>query len=52
MQEILTHLHACGVALVEGPVPRTGALGPMQSVYFRDPDNNLVEVAVYVDGTA
>ena len=36
-----------GVAL--GPVPRTGALGPMQSVYCRDPDGNLVEIATYLE---
>jgi catechol 2,3-dioxygenase-like lactoylglutathione lyase family enzyme len=34
------------VAIEEGPVGRTGATGPIQSVYFRDPDGNLVEVAV------
>ena len=34
-------------AVVAGPVRRTGALGPMTSVYFRDPDGNLVEVARY-----
>jgi len=45
--EVVDHLRACGVALVEGPVPKTGALGPMSSVYFRDPDGNLVEVSNY-----
>ena len=30
-----------------GPVERDGALGPMQSIYFRDPDGNLVEVSHY-----
>jgi catechol 2,3-dioxygenase-like lactoylglutathione lyase family enzyme len=35
------------VELEEGPVERTGALGPMTSFYFRDPDGNLVEVATY-----
>ena len=43
----LKHLAACGVMIEEGPVPRTGALGEMTSVYFRDPDDNLIEVAVY-----
>ena len=47
MQEVLDHFAAVGVALEVGPVERTGALGPMQSVYCRDPDGNLVEVAVY-----
>ncbi|MGO8919352.1 MAG: VOC family protein [Stellaceae bacterium] len=44
---VLAHLEACGVAVELGPVPRQGALGPMTSVYFRDPDGNLVEVARY-----
>ena len=43
----LEHLAARGVEVVEGPVPRLGALGPMTSVYFRDPDGNLIEVASY-----
>ena len=40
---VAAHLIACGVAIEEGPVPRTGALGPMRSVYVRDPDQNLIE---------
>jgi len=46
----LTRLAACGVAVEQGPVSRTGALGPMTSVYFRDPDGNLVELAHYPVG--
>lgn len=45
--EVLGHLEACGVAVEEGPVPRTGAVGPIMSVYFRDPDGNLIEVSNY-----
>lgn len=45
--EVIMHLEACGIAIEVGPVPRHGALGPMTSVYFRDPDGNLVEVAKY-----
>ena len=45
MSQVLTHLLACGVPVIEGPVPRTGASGPILSVYFRDPDLNLIEVA-------
>lgn len=41
------HLTACGVEVIEGPVAKTGALGPMTSHYCRDPDGNLVEVASY-----
>lgn len=43
--EVVRHLQRCGVAIDEGPVPRTGARGPITSVYFRDPDGNLIEVA-------
>lgn len=37
------------IEILEGPVPRTGARGSMTSVYFRDPDGNLVEIATYDD---
>ena len=47
----LAHLAACGVRVEEGPVGRTGALGPMTSVYFRDPDGNLIELAHYIEGS-
>ncbi|MEZ5656994.1 MAG: VOC family protein [Burkholderiaceae bacterium] len=47
MAEIVAHLRAEGVEILEGPVMRTGALGPIESVYFRDPDLNLIEVSVY-----
>jgi catechol 2,3-dioxygenase-like lactoylglutathione lyase family enzyme len=41
----VTHLAACGVDIVEGPVPRrTSEGGPATSVYFRDPDGNLLEL--------
>ena len=46
--EVVAHLQACGVAVTTGPVQRRGALGPMTSVYCRDPDGNLVEVATYL----
>jgi catechol 2,3-dioxygenase-like lactoylglutathione lyase family enzyme len=47
---VLAGLAGAGVAIEEGPVPREGALGPMTSVYVRDPDRNLVEISVYDDG--
>ena len=47
LAEVIEHLKHCGIAIVEGPVPRTGARGPMMSVYFRDPDSNLIEVSNY-----
>ena len=43
--EVMAHLRAQGVALLDGPVARTGATGRIESIYFRDPDGNLVEVA-------
>ena len=46
---VVAHIEACGIPVELGPVPRTGALGPMQSVYIRDPDGNLVEIAVYAE---
>ncbi len=47
MADVVKHLEACGVAILEPPSPRTGALGPILSVYFRDPDQNLIEVSNY-----
>ena len=47
LDEVIEHLHACDVPVLEGPVPRTGARGPIMSVYFRDPDQNLIEVSNY-----
>ena len=47
LAEVIEHLKLCGVTIIEGPVPRTGARGPMMSVYFRDPDLNLIEVSNY-----
>jgi catechol 2,3-dioxygenase-like lactoylglutathione lyase family enzyme len=43
----MAHVHSCGVAIEEGPVKRTGATGPIESFYFRDPDGNLIEVSNY-----
>jgi catechol 2,3-dioxygenase-like lactoylglutathione lyase family enzyme len=44
---VLEHLNACRVEIIEGPVERAGALGAIESAYFRDPDLNLIEVSVY-----
>jgi catechol 2,3-dioxygenase-like lactoylglutathione lyase family enzyme len=43
--EVLAHLGAQRVPVEDGPVPRTGALGPITSIYIRDPDGNLIEIA-------
>ncbi|HVZ08715.1 VOC family protein [Rhodopila sp.] len=45
--EVVGHLHDHGVQIVQGPVERAGALGPILSVYCRDPDGNLVEISSY-----
>ena len=47
---VIAHLAKEKVAIEAGPVERRGALGPICSVYFRDPDANLIEVAEYVHG--
>ena len=46
--DTIAHLEKCGVVVTEGPVERIGALGPMVSVYCRDPDGNLIELASYL----
>jgi catechol 2,3-dioxygenase-like lactoylglutathione lyase family enzyme len=47
LDRVVGHLRAQGVPVEEGPVTRTGATGPITSVYFRDPDGNLIEVSTY-----
>ena len=41
----LVHLKRYGIQIVQGPVDRSGATGPIRSVHFRDPDGNLIEIA-------
>jgi catechol 2,3-dioxygenase-like lactoylglutathione lyase family enzyme len=50
LDTVLAHLEAQGIPVEAGPVPRQGAVGKLRSLYFRDPDGNLVEVAEYVSG--
>jgi len=45
LTEWQAHLAACGVAVEQGPIARTGAMGPIVSLYLRDPDFNLIEVS-------
>jgi catechol 2,3-dioxygenase-like lactoylglutathione lyase family enzyme len=49
--EVVAELRDTGVVIEAGPVPRTGATGPITSVYFRDPDANLIEVSSYEQTT-
>ncbi|XP_040028731.1 glyoxalase domain-containing protein 5 isoform X2 [Gasterosteus aculeatus] len=48
---VAAHLKVCGVQIEEGPVERTGAVGNIASLYFRDPDHNLIEVSNYNQST-
>jgi catechol 2,3-dioxygenase-like lactoylglutathione lyase family enzyme len=48
-EEVVAHLQGIGVAVELGPVAKQGALGPIRSVYCRDPDGNLIEIASYGD---
>lgn len=45
LEEVIAHLKSCEVAVEEGPVARTGASGPIRSIYLRDPDGNLLEIS-------
>jgi catechol 2,3-dioxygenase-like lactoylglutathione lyase family enzyme len=47
LDDVIAHLRAERIVLEAGPVPRRGAVGALRSIYFRDPDGNLVEVAEY-----
>ncbi|NIY82060.1 VOC family protein [Vibrio hepatarius] len=47
LTDVVQHLKAENVQIIEGPVQKSGAMGAIQSVYFLDPDSNLIEVSVY-----
>ena len=46
LDEVMRRLDAAGVAIIEGPVIKTGAVSKLRSVYVRDPDRNLIEISV------
>jgi len=52
LAQVVAHLRACGVEILEGPVRRTGAVAALQSVYLRDPDGNLIEVSNEIPASA
>ena len=45
MDQVTAHLQAQNWPILQGPVMRTGATGPIRSVYVRDPDLNLIEIS-------
>jgi catechol 2,3-dioxygenase-like lactoylglutathione lyase family enzyme len=47
LEQVIENLKKNQVPILEGPVSKTGAVGPIRSVYVRDPDLNLVEISVY-----
>ncbi|MBY4675878.1 VOC family protein [Marinobacterium arenosum] len=47
LEQAMAHVRGQGVEIVEGPVTRTGAQGPIRSFYLRDPDLNLIEISCY-----
>ena len=49
LEQVIAHIRSCEVDIIEGPVRRTGAAGPIESLYLRDPDRNLVEVSNYLN---
>ncbi|MFC4799253.1 VOC family protein [Neobacillus sp. GCM10023253] len=48
IEQIIESLEKHRITIIEGPIERTGALGRINSVYFRDPDLNLIEVSNYI----
>ncbi|MEO0619991.1 MAG: VOC family protein [Pseudomonadota bacterium] len=45
LDDLQARLQSAGLTIIEGPVPRIGATGPLRSIYLRDPDENLVELS-------
>jgi catechol 2,3-dioxygenase-like lactoylglutathione lyase family enzyme len=48
MEQIIEHLNSCEIPILEGPVKRTGATGPLLSIYIQDPDGNLIEISIHL----
>ena len=47
LADVVAHLRGEGIEIIEGPVAKTGAAGAMMSIYFNDPDGNLIEISSY-----
>ena len=47
LEQVEQELKQAGLDILEGPVQRTGAIGPITSLYVRDPDGNLIEISQY-----
>ncbi len=45
LEKAISHIQSCNVPIELGPIQRTGATGPIRSIYIRDPDGNLLEIA-------
>lgn len=48
LNEVIAHLQAQQIEIIEGPIERTGAMGKILSIYLRDPDQNLIEISNYL----
>jgi len=46
LEQVIERLNKLGIPILEGPVPKTGAVSKLRSVYVRDPDLNLIEISV------
>ncbi|UBF24155.1 VOC family protein [Kovacikia minuta CCNUW1] len=49
LEDVMRHLAIQGVVIIAGPVIRTGAMGEIESIYIRDPDQNLLEISTYLN---
>jgi catechol 2,3-dioxygenase-like lactoylglutathione lyase family enzyme len=48
LDEVKSYLESNGINILEGPIEKIGAMGKIYSIYFRDPDKNLIEVSNYI----